>query len=81
MEYVCWQLHLLSHLMDLSVYIPCFSFLHVCFRYDIMCPSMIDRGEWGRGDDVRLLQALAEGGYEHEWQVRGRGGTDCEFYK
>ncbi len=31
---------------------------------------MIQRGLWARGDDKRLLQALHEGGYQHEWQVR-----------
>jgi len=26
--------------------------------YDQLCPSMVDRGEWGPGDDRRLLRAL-----------------------
>ena len=27
-------------------------------RYDQLSPSMVERGEWGPGDDRRLLRAL-----------------------
>jgi len=30
---------------------------------------MVERGDWGVGDDKRMLLALQEGGYELEWEV------------
>lgn len=30
---------------------------------------MTKTGEWGKGDDGRMLAALTEGGWELEWQV------------
>lgn len=30
---------------------------------------MIERGDWGKGDDKRMLIALRDGEYEVEWAV------------
>eukprot|EP00967_Tisochrysis_lutea_P060370 scaffold77220_cov24-Tisochrysis_lutea.AAC.1 len=38
-------------------------------RYDQLSSSMVDRGDWGVGDDKRMLLALRDGGYEVEWEV------------
>lgn len=37
--------------------------------YRDLCPSMIDKGDWGHGDDKTLLRALHRGAYEYEYQV------------
>eukprot|EP00200_Dunaliella_tertiolecta_P016925 CAMPEP_0202420466 /NCGR_PEP_ID=MMETSP1128-20130828/49818_1 /ASSEMBLY_ACC=CAM_ASM_000463 /TAXON_ID=3047 /ORGANISM="Dunaliella tertiolecta, Strain CCMP1320" /LENGTH=762 /DNA_ID=CAMNT_0049028449 /DNA_START=42 /DNA_END=2331 /DNA_ORIENTATION=- len=37
--------------------------------YDQLSSSMVDRGDWGVGDDKRMLLALRDGGYEVEWEV------------
>lgn len=33
---------------------------------------MVERGDWGRGDDRRMLMALRDGGWEREWEVGDR---------
>ena len=38
-------------------------------RYDQLSPSMIHTGEWGVGDDRRMLAALFSSAIENEWQV------------
>jgi hypothetical protein len=30
---------------------------------------MVERGDWGKGDDKRMLAALRDGDYEREWEV------------
>ncbi len=44
-----------------------FSSLH---RYDTVSPSMVERGDWSRGDDRRMLAALWGGSFENEWDVK-----------
>lgn len=38
-------------------------------RYDALCPSMVSRGEWGAGDDRRMLRSMLSGGASREWEV------------
>ena len=38
-------------------------------RYGEVCPSMVERGDWARGDDRRLLKALWRSVWEEEWEV------------
>ncbi len=44
---------------------------------------MVDRGEWGPGDDKRLLRALLAGDAQYEWEVEwgevveGRSAQQC----
>lgn len=42
-------------------------------RYDQLSPSMVERGEWGMGEDRRLLLALREGEWQEAWEVGGAG--------
>ncbi|KAL0027351.1 hypothetical protein WJX79_003122 [Trebouxia sp. C0005] len=37
--------------------------------YTQLAPSMVSKGEWGSGDDRRLLRALAKTGVTHDFQV------------
>jgi hypothetical protein len=64
--------------------------IHTCthkhtHRYDQLSPSMVERGDWGKGDDRRMLTALYDGGYEVEWDVpwgslvEGRSEQVCVF--
>jgi hypothetical protein len=32
---------------------------------------MVERGDWERGDDRRMLTALRDGDWEREWEVGG----------
>jgi hypothetical protein len=41
--------------------------------YDQMAPSMVDRGDWGTGDDRRLLKALWRAGDISEFEVQWDG--------
>ncbi|BDA51084.1 probable cyclin-D-binding Myb-like transcription factor 1 at C-terminar half [Coccomyxa sp. Obi] len=34
-----------------------------------LSPSMVDRGDWGAGDDRRMLKALFRSGAANEWEV------------
>ncbi|KAK9807939.1 hypothetical protein WJX73_004975 [Symbiochloris irregularis] len=52
--------------------------------YDQVSPSMVATGQWGSGDDRRLLQALIRAGppthdYQVDWgqMVRGRSAVIC----
>jgi hypothetical protein len=41
---------------------------------------MVERGDWGRGDDKRMLAALRDGDYEREWEVSHTPATsDWKF--
>ncbi|KAK9824387.1 hypothetical protein WJX72_009904 [[Myrmecia] bisecta] len=37
--------------------------------YNQLCPSMVSKGEWGSGDDRRLLRALLLSGCSHDWET------------
>jgi Myb-like DNA-binding domain len=41
--------------------------------YDQLAPSMVDRGDWGMGDDRRLLKALWRAGNVAEFEVQWEG--------
>lgn len=41
--------------------------------YDQLAPSMVDRGDWGTGDDRRLLKALWRAGNVAEFEVQWDG--------
>ena len=42
-------------------------------RYSDISPSMVERGEWGPGDDRRMLRALWRGGWDEEFEVQWGG--------
>jgi hypothetical protein len=37
--------------------------------YKTMTPEMKDRGEWGAGEDKKLIKALWESGAQEGWEV------------
>ncbi|PRW58651.1 myb family transcription factor family [Chlorella sorokiniana] len=37
--------------------------------YDQLSPSMVDRGEWGPGDDRRLLRSMYRSGVSHDYEL------------
>ncbi|KAK9817342.1 hypothetical protein WJX74_005162 [Apatococcus lobatus] len=51
--------------------------------YTQLTPGMVSRGEWGSGDDRRLIRALLESGAKQEFQVdwgnlvKGRSASTC----
>ena len=44
-------------------------YTHLCAEHKLNMPSLVSTGDWGIGDDRRLLKALYRAGHAREWQV------------